>query len=198
MVGFDVDIDLPSHTNKDRYGVKAIQYIPEKKIIKPHNSGYYYNSGMPIDKITGFAAIEYKEAEKAGFIKIDLLTNTSYDVFLNKQELIESLNKEPDWGLLKDKRFVEKLPHISRHFDIINELKPNSISDLADILALIRPGKDHLLSNYKKDKQATRTNLYRKPNKSGVYYFKKSHAIATAAMIVCVMNKKDVGGLIKF
>jgi len=198
MAGFDVDIDMPSHTNKDKYGVKAIQYIPEKKTIKTHNSGRYYNSSIPVDNVTGYAAIDYKDAEKAGFIKIDLLTNTSYDMFHSKEQLIENLNKEPDWDLLMDKQFVEKLPHISRHFDIINDLKPKSVDDLSDILALIRPGKEHLLNSYKRNKTTTRTNLYRKPKSSDAYYFKKSHAIATASMIVCVMNKKNVGGLIKF
>jgi Bacterial DNA polymerase III alpha subunit finger domain len=198
VTGFDVDIDIPSHVNKNKYGIKAIQYIPQKKILKQHNSGHYYNSDIPIDKFTGNAAIDYKEAEKCGFIKIDLLTNTSYDMFSSKKQLLENLYKEPDWNLLSDKKFVEKLPHISKHFDIINDLKPKSIEDLSDILALIRPGKEHLLNNYKKNKHITRINLYRKPKNKESYYFKKSHAIATASMIVCIINRKNSGGLIEF
>lgn len=197
-MSFDVDIDMPPHVNKDKYGIKAVQYIPDKKILKVHNSGHYYNSDIPIDKITGNAAIDYKKAEKFGFIKIDLLTNTSYELFNSKEDLLESLNKKPDWGMLKDEVFVGKLPHIANHFDIVNELEPQSIDDLADVLALIRPGKEHLFDDYRRDKANTRINLYRKPKDKNTYYFKKGHAIATALMIVCVMNKRDIRNLIEF
>lgn len=192
----DIDIDVKSHTDKDKYGVRAIIYDPEKKEVRPHPSGYYYDDNIPVDKITGNASIDHKEAESLGYQKVDLLTNTAYDSFKTKQEVLDCINREPDWNLLKDESFVKHLPHIGNHFDLVNQISPISIDELADVLALIRPGKKHLLEAYLKNKERTRLNLYRKPKKG--FYFKRSHSIAYSIQIVCLMNKKNVKGLLKW
>ena len=142
------------------------------------------------------AAIDYEEAEKLGYIKVDLLTNTAYNRFKSKEEVLEALKREPDWDMLLNPKVVEKLPHLAKWGEILEELCPRSIEDLADVLALIRPGKNSLIHDYKKNKTKVRKILYSKPKKG--MYFKKSHAIAYAAMIVCVMNKLDGERLLKF
>ena len=194
---FDVDIDLKPTTDKNQYGVPAIKYVVDKKQIVKHPSGHYMpEDNMPVDMMTGWATIDYKEAEERGFIKVDLLTNNALTVYNSKGELLESINKEPDWTLLQDENTVKALPHIGNHVEILQDLKPQSIEDLADVLALIRPAKIKFIDDYKKNKLTTRENLYRKP-KTG-YYFKKSHAVAYAIMIVGVLNSKNCANLVEW
>ena len=196
MKAGDIDIDVKSHTDKNKYGVRAIIYDPDKKEIRPHPSGYYYNDNISADPETGYAAMDYKETEALGYQKLDLLTNTSYDIFNTKEEILESIRKEPDWNMLMDEHIVKSLPHIGNHYELLYQVKPTSIEELADVLALIRPGKQHLLQNYLKNKVTVRPNLYRKP-KHG-FSFKRSHSIAYALQIVCIMNKKNTKGLLKW
>lgn len=182
----DIDIDVKPGLDKALYGVRAIQYDPEKKTIIVHPSGIYVDCGMPVDEETGCASIDYKGAEERGFVKIDLLNNSVYDGFRSKEEMSACL-KDPDWEQLKDPLFVAKLPHIGNHFDLVVKVEPKSIEDLADILALIRPGKRHLIDQYLDHKERTRKNLYRRPT-TGMW-FKKSHSFGYAAMIIISMNR---------
>lgn len=193
---FDVDIDVGPNTNRDDYGVRGSIYDRDRLTIKPHPSAVYVRTNMPRDPITGLAAIDYKKAETMGYIKTDLLTNNAYGGFSNKKEVLDALHREPDWSLLQDPNFIKKLPQIGKWTSLVIDLKPESINDLADILALIRPAKQHLVEKYKENKEEVRKILFKKP-KDGMY-FKKSHAYAYAAMIVCILNKKNKKSLLKF
>ncbi len=187
MKKFDVDIDVLPSMDRELYGVRASIYNEKTEKFLPHNSGIYIDD-VPIDPETGRCCLDYKEAEEFGYKKVDLLSNTSYEVFKDKSELLEAINKEPDWEILKNREKVSKLPHIANHFDIVSDLEPKSVEDLADVLALIRPGKIELLDEYKSNKKKTRLRLYRRPKKG--MYFKKSHAISYAMMIVAIMNSE--------
>lgn len=189
MSHFDIDIDVQTGFNRERFGVRATQYLKPELKIKAHPSGVY-PTGAPVDPISGLCAIDYKEAERLGFRKLDLINNSHYNAFNNKQDVLDSLNQEPNWKLLEDEKFIKGIPQLGKHLELIRELKPRSVDDLADVLALIRPGKQHLLEPYKMNKGLTRNKLYQKPT-SGKYYYKKSHAYATAFQIVAVMNSKD-------
>ena len=184
----DIDIDVQGSLDRTKYGTRAIQYIDEKQLIKPHASGYYLDD-VPVDPETEMSTLNYKEMEALGFIKVDLITNTVYDKFKTKEDVLENLNKEPEWDKLLDEDFVAKLPHLKDHVELLQELQPQSIEDLADVLALIRPGKLHLVDAYIENKERTRKKLYARPKKG--YYIKKSHAVAYAHMIVCVMNSRE-------
>jgi len=185
----DIDIDVKSSTNKDSFGVRAIIVDSKNKKIIPHPSGYYIDDNIPIDYITGMSTVGYKDMEDRGFFKVDLLTNTSYDNFNSKQEVLDALDTEPDWTLLSNKKFVSTLPHLATNFELLQLIQPHSIIELSDFLALIRPAKIKFIDDYIENKDRVRKNLYKKP-KSG-YYIKKSHAVAYAHMIVCVMNNKN-------
>lgn len=191
----DIDIDVRSSTDKSAYGIRAIIYDGDRHRVKPHPSGYYVDSNIPVDNETGMAAIEYKESEEMGFSKIDLLTNTTFDSFKSKQEVLDAL-KNPDWSLLLDRSFVESLPQLGKHFDLIEAVAPTNIHELSDIISLIRPGKKHLIDAYLRDRDKTRPNIYRR-GKSG-YVFKRSHSFAYAHLIICAMNKKDVRNLLVY
>ena len=114
-------------------------------------------------------------------------------MFSTKDEVIRFSQMEPDWSLLGRRQVVETLPHISKHADLVREIAPSSIQELADCLALIRPAKTHLIEQYKGDKERTRVKLYQRP-RDGVY-FKKSHAISYAVMIVAVLNRIHACGI---
>lgn len=190
---FDVDIDCTSDVDKTDYGVRSMVYNEKTKRILPHPSGVVLDD-IPVDKETGLSSIDYKTATKLGYVSVDMLTNTSYDQFTSKQEVIDLSEKEPNWNMLKEIKYVKKLPHISNHFEILNQVEPKSIDDLADVLALIRPGKAHLLERYLRNKKSTRRELYKRATNEQAF-FKKSHSYSYALMIVTIMNKLDLFGL---
>ncbi len=185
---FDVDIDVPNNKIRERFGVPAsIITYGDKDISRPHPSGVYYCYNMPVDPETNRAAIDYKIAEQAGFIKIDILTNSYYAMFKSKEEILYYMNDvEMNWEWLMEESLITQLPHISNHYDMVQKLRPSSIEELADLLALIRPGKIALLDRYMNNKQEVRKVLYKK---SDGYHFKKSHAISLAILITIVAKK---------
>jgi hypothetical protein len=190
---FDVDIDIKSSTDRASYGTRAMIYNGDTQKIQPHPSGVYLGD-VPIDPITGLASFDYNYGDDKGFMKVDLLSNTAYDQFTTKAEVIEAVDGVIDWNLFKNRKIVESLPHLAKHFDIVVELEPRNVEDLADILALIRPGKEHLIKPYIKNKESTRRQLYKRP-KSGMF-FKKSHAISYALMIKSIAYQRYSTGVV--
>lgn len=189
---FDCDIDVKSSTKKEKYGRRASLYNKDKLKLMPHPSGYFIGSDeyeVAIDPDTGLTAIEAKEGEEIGYYKVDLLTNTVYDRFQNKQQILDIVENEENhkWHLLMNKDVVERLPHIHKHFTTVRQVAPTSIQELADVLALIRPGKSDLLEDYLADREKTRKRLYKRPLGGGMY-FKKSHSIAYATAILVAMS----------
>ena len=85
-MSFDVDIDVQSFTDRDKLGVRG-SILTEKKTLKAHPSARYIDTNMPVDGMTNLAAIPYEAAEELGFVKIDILSNSSYDGFASKQEI---------------------------------------------------------------------------------------------------------------
>ena len=195
---FDVDIDVVPYLGKAKYGTLAIIHDEEENKLRPHSSGVYFNCNIPIDPISKRAALDYKRAEELGFIKYDLLSSNYIPRFNTQKEFIKATQTEPDWDLLwTDKKTVTDLPHVGNHYDILKKYKPKSVEDLADCLALIRPAKIYLQEDYAKNKTKTRLKLYTK-EANGKYYFKKSHAIAYALLIVAVLNAKSLRPLEHF
>lgn len=183
---FDIDIDVKSGVDKEKYGTRAMVYNDEAENILPHPSGYYLQE-VPVDSLTGNAAVDYKDGAEKNLLKVDVLTNSSYDIFESKDELLQLIEQEPDWDLLTRRDIVERLPHIGKHYDLVSFIQPRDVEELADCLALIRPGKTHLTDAYLDDKAKVRRKLYQRP-KEGIY-FKRSHAISYAVMIAAILCK---------
>lgn len=181
---FDVDIDVSPETVKTKYGTQAMVYNEEQAKVLPHPSGVYLEE-VPVDEVTGLCAFDYEYGNDQGVMKVDILNNSVYKSFTSKQEVLDVINGDIDWKMFRKRSVVESLPHLSKHFDLVEKVSPTSVIELADILALIRPGKDHLIEPYLKDRKRTRNNLYRMP-KTGMY-FKKSHAVSYAMMIICAL-----------
>lgn len=188
----DIDLDFKTDFNPNNIFERAIpaSNVKDGKLVK-HPCGQYFQH-IPIDSVTQLAAIPYKEAHKLGYFKIDFLHVAALDPFLNKQEIRELSKQEPNWDLLLEEENVRKLIHINKHFDLLSKVQPQTVQELADCLALIRPGKRQLVDRYLKDKQTVRQILY---DKTDAYYFKRSHAIAYALTIVTQLHLIEQGRL---
>lgn len=159
--------------------------IKNGELVK-HPCGYYLQE-IPTDEISGLAAIPYEAAEDLGYFKIDFLHLSLLDNFSSKEEIRTLMKIPPDWNLLLDKKCVEKLFQLGKHYDLLQQTRPTSVFELADNIALIRPTKRKLLPNYLRDKDQTRPLLYRQGNddKSS---FKKAHAICYSLTIILQLH----------
>ena len=178
----DIDIDLK---NRDDV-LDKLKHIPASIItdsVKKHNTGVYFHD-MPYDPSTNLSTINYKEAEDLGYFKIDLLNVNIYEHVKNEAHLNRLLEREPDWDLLLHKEIVQQLIHIHDHYDIVAQMQPRSIDQLAMVLAIIRPAKRPLLGE---SWQSIQKQVWLKP-KDNSYYFKKSHAISYAYAIIIQLN----------
>lgn len=182
---FDVDIDIQSGTDISQFGTRAMIYNPETEKIQPHPVGVYLEP-VPVDSLSGLCSFDYRYGNEHGFMKVDLITNSAYDRFRSKKDIIRCLH-DPNWDDLLDDELLNKLPHIKNHADVVKLIRPQSIEELADVLALIRPAKRKFITRYRSDQKRVQRQLYLRPD-DGIY-FKKSHAISYALMIVAVINK---------
>lgn len=181
----DIDIDLKSDFKLERIFKKAIPAsIVEKDELKRHNVGAFFQA-IPKDPMTGLAAIPYEEAEELGYLKIDFLPLNLLSNFESRDEVLYFSRKEPNWKLLNDPEVVGRLFHVSKHFDTMQKMKPRCVLEMADVLAIIRPGKMILLDKYLQNKKLTRKELYTKRSPADL---RKSHALAYAYNVVINMN----------
>lgn len=182
-IDFDVDIDM---ANRDDF-LKLVNITPasiekEGKFTK-HNTGVYFQniSKFPLE---GYSTIDHKQAEEEGWFKVDFLNNHIYKDVIDEQHLDTLVNTEPMWELFEHEEIVEKLFHIGNHWEIVKQHTPKSLDQLAMILAMIRPGKRHLVG---KDWKVIENDVWVKPN-DDTYFFKKSHSYSYAMAIVVQLN----------
>jgi hypothetical protein len=179
----DIDIDFADRTKAlSLFKHIVASRLDEGKLVK-HNTGVYLHE-IPVDAISGLAAIPYQEAEEQEYFKIDFLNVGLYDGVKNEEHLIALMNQEPLWDLLEDDSFNSLLFHVNGHGNILREMKPRSVEQLAAVLAVIRPAKRYLIG---KDWNTVMSEVWQKPDNKE-YYFKKSHAIAYAQAVVVQMN----------
>ena len=179
----DIDIDV---LNRDVV-LEKLPHIPasinKNGVYTKHNSGVYVHA-IPHDPASNLASIEYKEAEERGYFKLDFLNNSLYDGVRDEEHLNELMEREPVWDLFQHREVVENLAHVSNHIDVLRVLKPQSVMELAEVLAIIRPAKRYLLNE---TKEAIKAEVWTRPS-GDAYYFKKAHAVAYAVSIVVQLN----------
>ena len=180
----DIDIDFADRNKV----LEVIKHVPASLDgIKKHNTGIYCHE-IPVNPLTGQSSIPYDEAEERGYFKIDFLNVSIYENIKDENELIRLLNIEPLWDLLEQKEFCDLIFHVNGYHNLIAKLKPRTIEELAMFLALLRPGKKHLVPIVdEKGFQSIKDEIWVKTE--DVYSFKKSHAVAYAHAIVVQMNK---------
>lgn len=185
----DIDIDLPSTFDpiKAFPGIAVRASMVREGDLVPHPCGAYLQH-VPVDPLTGLAAVPYEEAEALGCFKIDFLHLHVYDEFVDRADLKALLDIDPDWTLLQIPSVVANLFQLGKHLDVLQAVKPKSVIELADCLALIRPQKKYLLKYYLKDRLKARPMLYQKEQGEGGYGFKKAHAVAYAYVVILQLH----------
>ena len=182
-INFDVDIDM---ADRDKF-LKLVDVIPASikrdGEFEKHNTGVYFQP-IPNFPVEGYSTIDHKEAEELGYFKVDFLNNHVYEGIKDEAHLDKLLNTEPMWELFGHKEIVEQLFHVGNHYDIVKQHPPTSLEQLAMILAIIRPGKRHLIG---KSWEEIEADVWVKPNDDS-YFFKKSHSYGYALAIIVQLN----------
>lgn len=181
----DIDIDFG---NREQI-LRVIRHTPATIVRETgpvrHNTGVYVTD-IPSDPFLGSASIDHEQAENLGYIKLDFLNVGIYSQVKNEDHLVELMNREPPWDRLYDPDFCSQLIHIGNHYDTLIKMPEavNTIGRMAMFLAVIRPGKRHLIGRTWKEVAQT---VWNKPEDNS-YYFKKSHSVAYAHLVIVHMN----------
>jgi hypothetical protein len=179
----DIDIDF---ANRD-LALNILDHIKasrkENNQLVGHNTGVYFHN-IPHNPITNLSTVDYKEAEDRGYFKIDFLNVSIYKDILTDDQLRQLMDTEPLWDLLLQDDFNSLLFHVNGHGAILREMAPQSIEQLAAVLAMIRPAKRYLIG---KDWNTVMSEVWLKPE-GDEYYFKKAHAVAYAVAVAVQMN----------
>lgn len=173
----DIDIDVVNRDLLLQHLSFTSASINNKGEVSQHLTGIYPQQ-VPVHPITNICSLDYREAENLGYMKIDVINMGAYKGIRDEDHLIALMAKEVCWELFEHEEIVGKLYHIHDHFEIVSKMKPASIEQLAMVLALIRPGKRHLVG---KPWAEIEKEIWTKTEK---YTFKKSHAIGYAQAIV--------------
>lgn len=185
MKNFNSDIDI-DFADRDQVlavlDVTPASIIRDGKLVK-HNTGVYATE-IPVDPFTGYASLDYNDAEERGYMKLDFLNVNIYKQVRDEAHLVE-LMQEPDWTKLYDPSICAQLIHINNHYDTLLKMPEpvDTIPRLAMFLAVIRPGKRHLIGKTWKEVGDTVWDRV-----EGEYSFKKAHAIAYAQLVVVNLN----------
>ena len=182
----DIDIDCGDRNKL----LKDLNYIPATVARNgkhaPHNSGVYFHR-VPTNPFTDTCSLGHKEAEKQNCYKIDLLNNHIYDSVQSEAHLEQLISTPPMWELLQHEEVVKELAHINGHWELVKKLKPCTTMQLAQLLALIRPGKRHMVRQCEKNGwDSLEPEIWERDQDR--YVFRKSHAISLAVTIQVQLN----------
>ena len=180
----DIDIDFADR----ELVLKLIRHTPARQEVqgqvRRHNSGVYVTD-IPHDPINGCAAIDYEQAEQRGYFKIDFLNMNVYKLIKSSEHYQEMLADTPPWDRLwQDLEWAKQLVHVGNYTDLLKNMRPTTIPQMAAFISIIRPGKAHLQNQPWADVFATVWD----GNDSQGYTFKKSHSLSYAMLVVLHMN----------
>ena len=180
----DIDIDFADRTRI----LELLKHTPasilrDNELLK-HNTGVYFTD-VPTDPFTGQASLDHRAAEDRGYVKLDFLNVSLYQLVKNEEHLVHLMSTEPDWTKLYNREFCAQLIHIGNHYDTLIKMPEavNTVARMAMFLAIIRPAKRYLIGRT----WAEVAKTIWEPEEDG-YAFKKSHAVAYAHLVVIHMN----------
>jgi DNA polymerase III alpha subunit len=179
----DIDIDFADRNDALKLFDHTVAVRQERDEIKTHNTGIYVTD-IPKDYRNNQSTIDYKAAEDRGYFKIDFLNVGIYANVRNEDHLKQLMDAEPLWDLLLQDDFTDLLFHLNGQGNLLRQMKPSSIEEIAMFLAVIRPAKRHLIG---KTWAEISLEIWEKPT-NGEYYFKKAHAFSYAMAVVVHMN----------
>lgn len=185
----DIDIDTPSSFDpKEVFTDVVYASVINNGRFRKHPAGVYFQQ-VPTEPTQDVCCLPYDLAPHFDLFKVDFLHLSLLDVFDSKDQIRELMKKPPKWEMLEDEDVVAELFQLKNHFDVLQLIQPRSIQELADCVALIRPGRRYLLDQYKSDPVQSRAELYKLPLPKGC--FKKAHAIAYAFNISLQLHMFD-------
>jgi len=179
----DIDIDFADREQAlALLDVTPASILRDGKLVK-HNTGVYATE-IPVDPFSGLASLDYETAEERGYMKLDLLNVHVYKQVKSEEHLIK-LMQDPDWTKLYDPAICQQLIHVNNHYDTLLKMPEpvDTIPRLAMFLAVIRPGKRHLIGRTWKEVSLTVWDKV-----EGEYSFKKSHSVAYSQLVVVNLN----------
>jgi len=176
----DIDIDF---ADRDIILSRIQHRVAKLDSGKKHNTGVYVTE-IPHNPFNEIATINHKEAEERGYFKLDFLNVSIYKDVKDEAHLQELMEREPQWDLLEHDDFNNLVFHVAGHGNILREMKPKTVEQLAAVLAMIRPAKRHLVGQ---TWDTVIKEVWTKPT-NGEYYFKKAHAVSYAMAVVVHMN----------
>ena len=188
MVKFNTDVDIDFADREDI--LKLIKHTSamqnNEQGMRKHNSGVYVTD-IPYNPLTDTSSIDYQSAEERGYFKIDFLNVNVYKLIKDQAHYDELMVRDTPWHRLQEREFFEQVIHIGNHYDLNSNLELDSIPRMAMFLALIRPGKRHLVGKNWSD---ISKDIWTVPD-DGSYFFKKSHAISYSVLVTLHMKLLD-------
>lgn len=181
----DIDIDVGDRNRILENFDHRVAMIQRTNSQEPHRTGVYFQN-IPFDPFTNVASIDHTQAAAHGYFKIDFLNNQVYQNIHSMSQLKSLISQPPDWSLLTKREVVQQLYHINQYYDLVQQMLPTSIEQLAMLLAVIRPAKRHLQG---KSWSEVEKQVWTKTNTDNKYQFKRAHAIAFAHVIVIQLNQ---------
>ena len=180
----DIDIDFADRNHI----LNLIRHVPARQhhegSARKHNSGIYVTD-IPRDTLLDCAAIDYEQAERRGYFKIDFLNMSVYQMIQDRDHYQQMLIQDPPWHRLwDDPAWATQLVHVGNYTSLLASMKPDSIPRMAAFISIIRPGKAHL-QNLPWDKVFE--SVWDGDDSRG-YTFKKSHAVSYASLVALHMN----------
>jgi hypothetical protein len=176
----DIDIDF---ADRDIVLSHIKHRVAKLDSGKKHNTGVYATE-VPHNPVDNLSTIEHKTAEERGYFKLDFLNVSIYKDVKSETHLTELMERTPLWQLLEHKDFSDQVFHLNGHNELLQQLKPTSVQQLAATLAIIRPAKRHLANE---SWETILKEVWQKPT-NGDYFFKKAHAYAYAISVIVHMN----------
>ena len=187
VMSADIDIDL---ADRDQL-LKHITHTPACQIndgqMRKHNSGIYVTA-TPEDPVLGHASIDYKTAEQRGYIKIDLLNMSVYQLIQDTAHYQTLLERTPPWSRLwTDPDWAQQVVHVGNYTALLDQMRPDSVERMAAFISIIRPGKAHLQGRAWSEVFAT---VWDGDDSRG-FVFKKAHSISYSMLVALHMNLLD-------
>lgn len=187
MKRVDTDVDIDVYDRETILsGIECILGRIDRANDKydKHNTGVYFQN-IPRDPTTNVSTLDHRIAGEYGYFKIDFLNVNLYERVRDEAHLLTLIDREPPWDFFEYGEITDQLFHLKGYSGLLQKFKPQSVEDIAMVLAMIRPAKAYL---QKEDWETVRKEVWVKNKGEETYQFKRQHGIAYALAIIVDLN----------